>query len=190
MASIFDKITPDPSKSFQWYQAQVRKLTNARGQTERMLTNSKQLTTNLVPGKMYLYMYDAKHKDTLPYWDSLPLVLPFRKVPKGFYGLNLHYLPYMMRFKILGLLNDYASDDKNDENTKIILSWRVLSNAARLKPLQACVKHYLYSQVQTRFLVIGYPDWVTASQLPIENFQGANKTTVWRETQKLISSIS
>lgn len=186
MANIFDTIRPDPTAGYQWYQRQVKKLTNVRGQTERLLTQSNQLTTNLYPGKMYLFFYDAKHKDTLPYWDKFPLVLPFRKVPTGFYGLNLHYIPYMLRFKILGILSDYVTDTRNDENTRIRLSWRTLSSAARLAPLKACVKQYLYSQVESKFLTIAYPDWVTASQLPVENFVGASKTQVWRDSQRKV----
>jgi len=181
--TIFDKIQPDPTASYKWYQDQVRKITNVRGQTERLMKSSGLLTSKPLPGFMYLFFYDAKHKDTLPYWDQFPLVLPYRPVQDGFYGLNLHYLPYLMRFRILGKLHEYASNDKNDITTKVKLSWKLLSGAAALKPLQVCVKHYLYAHVESRFLTIAYPDWVTASQLPVEKFVGANKTAVWRDTR-------
>lgn len=183
MANIFDKITPDPNASYQWYQREIKKLANARGQTERMMTSSGLLTNKALPGGMYLFFYDAKHKDTLPYWDRFPLVLPFRLIPDGFYGLNLHYIPYLMRFKILGKLSEYVNNDKNDISTRVRLSWRLLTGLASLKPLQACVKHYLYGQMQSRFLTIAYPDWVTASQLPVEQFVGANKTAVWKDSR-------
>lgn len=184
MATIFDKIQPDPNASYKWYQDQVRKLTNVRAQTERLMKSSGLLINKPLPGGMYLFFYDAKHKDTLPYWDQFPLVLPYRIQPNGFYGLNLHYLPYMLRFRILGKLHEYASNDNNDISTRVRLSWKLLSGVAVLQPLQACVKHYLFDHVQSRFLTIAYPDWTTASQLPVESFVGANKQTVWRETRK------
>lgn len=184
MASVFDNIKPDPAASYQWYQQQVRKLTNVRGQTERLMKSSGSLTNKPLPGFMYLFFYDAKHKDTLPYWDRFPLVFPYRLIQDGFYGLNLHYLPYMARFKILAKLTDYVNNDKNDQTTKIRLSWNLVKSAATLGPLQACVKHYLYAHVESRFLNIAYPDWVTASQLPVEQFVGANKTAVWRDSRK------
>ena len=128
---------------------------------------------------MYLFFYDPKHKDTLPYYDRLPLVLPFRKVPDGFYGINLHYLPYMMRFKILGLLSEYETG--KDEDTRIQLSWRLLNASSRLHPAKFAVKHYLNSHVKSRLYKIPYTDWITASQLPVEKFVGAQKTKVWQD---------
>ena len=184
MADIFSNITPDPDASYKWYQDQVKRLVNVRGQTERLMKSSGQLTSKIVPGRMYLYFYDAKHKDTLPYWDRFPLTLPYRLEPDGFYGLNLHYLPYLLRFRILGKLAEYTNNDKNDITTKVRLSWQLLSSAAALKPLASCVKHYLYDHVQSRFLTIAYPDWITASQLPVEQFVGASKQQVWKQTRK------
>lgn len=35
-------------------------------------------------GQMYLFQYDALHKDTLPYYDRFPLIFPFRKTNDGF----------------------------------------------------------------------------------------------------------
>jgi hypothetical protein len=35
-----------------------------------------------------MFFYEAKYQDVLPYWDKFPLVLPFRKVMGGFYGIN------------------------------------------------------------------------------------------------------
>lgn len=184
MASVFDNITPNPQAGYQWYQREIRKLRNVRGQTERMMTASGQLVSKIVPGRMYLFHYDPKHKDTLPYYDMFPLVLPYRIIPDGFYGLNLHYLPYLMRFKILSKLDEFTNNDKYDITTKVRLSWALLTSVSTLKPLQACVKHYLANHVQSRFLNIAYPDWVTASQLPVEQFVGATKTAVWKDSSR------
>lgn len=183
MADIFDKIKPDPQAGVQWYQSQIKKLTNVRGQTERLMRSSNMLTNTILPGQMYLYFYDPKHKDTLPFYDKFPLVLPYRKVPDGFYGFNLHYVPYLLRLRILQKLAEFTNNDKNDITTRVRLSYSLLSSAANLKPLSACVKHYLYAHVQSRFLTIPYPDWLVASQLPVEQFVGANKTAVWRDSR-------
>lgn len=169
-------------KSYQWYRQQISslgKLTN----TNQILKDTK-VATRIIPGEMYLFFYDPKHKDTLPYYDRLPLVLPFRKVPDGFYGINLHYLPYMMRFKILGLLSEYATG--KDEDTRIQLSWRLLNASSRLHPAKFAVKHYLNSHVKSRLYKIPYTDWVTASQLPVEKFVGAQKTKVWQDFNKTL----
>ena len=54
-------------------------------------------------GNMYIFTYDAKHKDKLPIWDSYPLVFPIQFYKDGFLGINLHYLPPQQR---AGLLNE------------------------------------------------------------------------------------
>lgn len=183
--TIFDKVrltAQGTEKSVQWYQAQIKKMGTIN--SNKLMQTRSLLTTRVLPGTLIMFLYDAKLKDTLPYYDAFPLVLPFRKTPDGFYGLNLHYLPYMARFKLLGYLSEYANNDKMDEDTRIIASWRVLNSSSKLNMIKPCVKRYLYSQVESKFLTIPYPDWVTASQLPVERFQGANKAQVWKESRK------
>lgn len=171
-------------RSLQWYQDQVGKLAALSKNPNRLMQNVPDLTTRLLPGNLYMFFYDPKHKDKLPYYDQFPLVLPFRKIPDGFYGINLHYLPYGMRFKLLGALHEYASDEKMNERTRLRINWNILSSMSRVAPIEASVKHYLDEQVQSRFLNIKYPDWVTASLLPVERFVGANKTKVWKDTRE------
>ena len=171
----------DTARSIQWYQNQVKQLGNIR--PNKLMSNSSELVTKILPGNMYMFLYEAKLKEQLPYYDQFPLVLPFRMVAGGFYGINLHYLPYMARFKLLSVLSDYISDDIMDENTRLLLSWKVLNGSSKLAMIKPCVKHYLFDQLQSRFLKIKYPDWVTASQLPVERFQGASKNQVWRESK-------
>lgn len=173
-------------KSLQWYQSQIKTLSAAAKNPNRLMQSTSDLTTRVLPGLMYMFFYEAKLKDTLPYYDQFPLVLPFRKVPGGFYGINLHYLPYGMRFKLLGALHQYASDEKINEQTKLRINWNILSNMSRIAPVKACVKHYLDEQIQSRFLNIKYPDWVTASLLPVERFVGASKTSVWQNSRERI----
>jgi hypothetical protein len=185
----------DNKRSFQWYQKQVQNLRRAgqmRSTNQIMQSGQANFVNRINPGEMYLFQYDPKHKDKLPYYDTLPLVLPFRRISggmfgrksSGFLGINLHYLPYMLRYKVLGELSKYATDDRMDERTKIKFSYQTLSSVALLKPAQACVKHYLADHVQSRFLKINISDWVTASQLPIEQFVGSNKQSIWRDTRK------
>lgn len=183
--SIFQTInmkTGDDRKSYQWYRDQVRNLGSGLSGTQ-LLRNEK-LSSRIVPGNMYLFMYDPKHKETLPYYDTVPLVLPFKSVPEGFLGINLHYLPYLARFKLLGELSKLTLDKRIDEKTKIQISWQILNSSTKYLAATACVKHYLNDHLRSRFLKINYNDWITASMLPVENFKKAKKDYVWRETKK------
>ena len=175
----------DSDKSLAWYQTQVKALAAAATKPNKLMQNAPDLTTRIMPGNLYMFFYDAKLKDKLPYYDMFPLVLPFRKVPGGFYGINLHYLPYPLRFKLLGALQEYALDNTMSEDNRVRVTWSTLLTMSRVAPVKACVKHYLDGQVQSRFLNIKYPDWVTASLLPVERFVGASKQQVWQDSREM-----
>jgi len=176
----------DQSRSQAWYQSQIKNLRGMRTGVTSMLSNQgKQLSARVTPGGLYLFQYDAKHKDTLPYWDALPLVFPFRKVQDGFYALNLHYLPYGLRFKLMGALIEVTHDNP-DPRLRQEISWSILNASSKFTGVQACVKHYLNAHVQSRFLNIPQDQWLSASMMPIEQFHGASKDSVWKQSRKLI----
>jgi len=190
MSTVFDdiKITPaNTAKSYAWYKNQIRNLaTDRNSNPEVLMSQTNQLTNTITPGEMYLFYYDPKHKETLPHYDTLPLVLPFRKLPDGFFAINLHYLPYMLRFKLLGALNNLITNKNITVNTRINISWKILNSTAQYAPATVCVKHYLNNHVKSRFLKINYKDWLIASQLPLERFAKESKTSVWRQTVRRI----
>ena len=184
MATSFTTLQTNPrevDKAVQWYQAQIKQLGTLNPQN--IMKERERLTTRILPGKMYLFFYDPKHKDTLPYYDRFPLVLPFRKMPDGFIGLNLHYLPYLARFKLLGYLADYLNNDKLDETSKLQISWKILNSSSRLSPMNACVKRYLADHVESKFYDVPVNSWITAALLPVERFVGANKSAIWRDSR-------
>lgn len=184
MANPFDQISfnvTNQDKSLKWLQSQISKLGSIT--PNRLLSSQTNVVTRTIPGEMYFFIYDPKMKESLPFYDTFPLVIPFRVVEDGFYGFNLHYMPYMMRFKMLKQLHSYATNEKMDKTTRLRINWKLVSAAAKFKPLQLCVKHYLFDHLQSRMTKVDYPDWVVASQLPVERFKKANKTTVWSHTQ-------
>ena len=85
-------ITPRTKQSRDWFRKKVQ---NMRGINRRALMGEDPITktADSITGSMYMFFYDAKHRDKLPYWDSFPLVIAVGPAEKGFYGLNLHYLP-------------------------------------------------------------------------------------------------
>ena len=176
----------DVQRSVNWYQAQVRNVRNIPASVNRLLAQDTQhLTSRLVPGRLYLFQYDALHADTLPYWDAMPLVFPFRKLPDGFLGLNLHYLPYGLRFKLMGALLDLTVNTPGADHS-MVASYNMLSSSSRYPGVNVCVKHYLKNQLRSNFLNIPPDQWLAASMMPLEQFQGATKDTVWRKSRKAI----
>lgn len=171
-----------------WFDQQVLLLHKQGITAQRTLKgNADALTAKIVPGKLYLYRYDAKHKDTLPYWDMFPLVFPYEKTSDGFIGLNFHYLPYQMRIKLLDKMLVFRNNRHMDETTKLKYSWQMISGISRYRFAQPCIKRYLSSHVQSSFREIPANDWATAMLLPVEGFVGANKVKVWQESKRYIN---
>lgn len=141
------------------------------------------------PGFMYLFGYDPKWKDELPFYDRYPLIFPFKAEDGGFLGMNLHYLPHMMRARLMDELYDLTNNERFDNTTKIAASYKLLNSAARYKYFKPCVKRYLFSHVTTRFLYIPSNEWDIALFLPLERFEKQSTSSVYKDSRYKINAI-
>jgi hypothetical protein len=144
-------------------------------------------TSRVEIGRMYMFMYDPKTKNDLPYYDRFPLIFVINKTADGFLGINLHYLPHLLRAKLMDMLYNYVIDPRLDENTKLKISYQTLNRAATHKYIQPCIKRYLYSHVRSKFVYVVPVEWDIALFLPIENFAKASKTRVWRDSTNMVN---
>lgn len=190
LQDLFEKNRYDNNihkKSKTWFDQQIVLLTKKRITPNSILRNDPSALKNQVaPGNLYMFFYDAKMKDSLPYWDKFPLVFPFRKVEGGFYGLNLHYLPYKMRAQLMDKLMSLKSNSNLNDNTKLRLSWDLLNGASKFAAAKPCVKHYLNDHLRSPLIRIDPTDWSTALMLPVERFVGASTGKVWADSQRAI----
>lgn len=174
-------------KSNGWFEKEVAMLTKQNLTPNKVLMgNPEQVVTKIIPGHLYLFMYDPKLKKTLPYYDRFPLVFPYAKTPDGFIGLNMHYLPYGLRIRLLDSLLTFKTNNRMDETTRLKYSWQLIDGISRFKAAQPCIKQYLGGHVKTQFRKINSADWATAMLLPVERFVGATKQQIWAESQKII----
>lgn len=171
----------DQEKSSRWYRSNATKL--ASGMTGQQILQGQKLSNVVIPGYMYMFLYDPKYKDVLPYYDTVPLVFPFSRTPDGFIGINIHYLPYGARFKLLGDLRTLITDKKMNEYTKIRISWQILNSSSKYLAATSCVKRYLNSHLRSRFLKVSVDDWETAAALPVEGFKKTSKNKVWKDVK-------
>lgn len=195
MAIVFDEILTKgvragqiparESKARDWYRDTAKSYTRIN-ENRLMRSDAQRLTARPLIGQMYLYSYEAKHAQTLPYYDRFPLVFPFKKVKGGFYGINLHYLPLQYRAKLMDALYDVASNSRYDESTKLNISYKILDSASRFRYFKPCVKRYLTSQLRSKFLYIYPSEWDIALFLPLERFQGASKSTVFADSRRAL----
>lgn len=167
--------------SLDWYMKQA---TSVRSIDVNRLMLDPATVDRVEPGKLYSYFYDPKWKDKLPYYDTFPLVFPFKVEGDKFWGINLHYLQPEMRAVLMDELYSLVDGRVKDGTKRLRLSYEVLNGAARFKAFRPCVKSYLIGHVKSRFLMIPYDQWATAIFLPTARFQKATRTKVWSDSNK------
>lgn len=168
----------------QWFIEQVKEL-NGRINRNKLL-NSPELKAKKTPqwGFMYMFVYDAKTKDTLPYWDRFPLIIMTEPAPGGFYGINLHYLHPNVRAIFLDKLMATIRGKEMNERTRLKIRYQLLQSVRKYREFAPCYKRYLFDHVRTRISQVPADQWDVAIFLPTEHFKGAAKTKVWAESKK------
>jgi len=173
------------AESRAWFFDKLRRL----GMLDRkklLNDNRANAKTRPLAGRMFMFFYDPKGKEELPYYDKFPLIIMVGPAKGGFYGLNLHYLPLRLRAIFFDHLLDYTNNDKYDHTTKFKLTYNLLSGMAKLKHFAPCFKHYLYAHVTSRPVEVPSTDWEIAVFMPTHNFAKASSSTVWKESKSMI----
>ena len=184
MASVFDTIkmkAGDTDRSNNWYRGQVSRI--ASGTTARELFRQGKLARRPSVGRLNLFGYNPKLRRTLPYYDVFPLVLPLEAISGGFVGMNFHYLPPLLRTRLLERMQARATDRDFDKSTKFDVTYSDVKNLGIAKPT---IKKYLYSYVQTGFLRINADEAATAIYLPVQRFKKASESRVYADSRRFI----
>ena len=190
MAKLIDRIKQSLAKegyatgtnnARNWLRAKVKDLSPT---SRALMADRNRLRGNSSIGKMYFYFSDPKTKDTMPYYDRFPLVIPIESYPDGFLGLNLHYIHPKQRLILLDKLSETATNDKFDSKTKLRVSYSYLAGASKAFEATPCIKRYLFTHIQSRFLEISADEWDIAAMLPVETFVGATTSKVYADSRK------
>lgn len=98
-------------------------------------------------------------------------------------GLNFHYLPYPLRFRLLERMQKFATNSKFDSSTKLLAGYGDVSNINLIKP---AIKKYLYSNVQSGFRRIDVDEMAIAVYLPVANFKKRSIGSVFADSRRKI----
>jgi len=194
MSNLFQKlgyeafrsgINPRSQEARDWFRRKAQSLSRIN-RLELLQDDALKLTNRQLVGSMQMFFYDPKHKETLPFYDKFPLAIIVGPAPGGFYGLNLHYLPAVLRAKFLDALLNITSNDKFDETTRFELSYKMLNGARNMRYFKPCYKHYLTSHVKSRFARVAAPEWEIATFLPTADWQKQSQAKVHAASRKMI----
>ena len=198
---------PMPFKypSWQWYLKKIEAFTWPSRET--LIAQGDIHTKNQGPflGEMNMFMYDAKFKKTLPYWDRFPLVIPIYdrtlnyEPHAEFMGINFHYLSVPLRVVLLNkLVGLYVKNSVIDEdgleafNKQTRLVIKDFSELILKSPtVLPCIKHYLNPYITSNIRRIKASEFIIACLLPLEDFKSQKlgsggtieSTKVWRDSE-------
>jgi hypothetical protein len=178
-------ITPRSVESRKWFMNKLKDLRNV-SRTQLLNDPAVRAKNRLRVGSMYMYFYDPKHKKTLPYYDRFPLTIMVEPAPGGFYGINLHYLPPILRAKMFDALLNITNNTRYDESTKFKLSYDLLKSSSKLRWFAPCFKRYLYSHVKNSPVIVDATEWEVAMFLPTEQFKKDTRDNIWKESRKSV----
>jgi hypothetical protein len=131
-------------------------------------------------GSMVTFLYDAKHQDTLPYWDKHPLSIIIGIDRDSFIGLNFHYLPPMLRANLFQGLIQFTGKKSVEEITdedRFNVNWQAV---ARIPYVKKTIHRYLFSHIKSHLMEIYPSEWGNTLFLPTANFVGASSREVWK----------
>jgi ABC-type oligopeptide transport system ATPase subunit len=172
--------TKDSSK---WFRSKVQEL--GAQNPQKVLKDSALIQKRgFRTGSMYMFFYDPKHRKTLPYYDAFPLIIAVERAKGGFYGLNLHYLPPVLRAKFLDKLMENTNNRKFDETTRMKINYQILKSVGKLKEFAPCFKHYLTGHVNSNIAMVEAPEWEIAIFLKTESFKKKSKSHVWGQSRR------
>ena len=170
-----------------WYRSAAGKLmSNITPGVFEKRTDEARKVSSMEFGYMYAFKYDPKTKNDLPYYDTFPLIFPVRMDSDGFLGINFHYLPPVLRAKLMNALYSTLTNKKYDDTTKVRISYSILQSASKYRYFKPMLKKYLRSHVRSQFLEIQVNEWDMAIFLPTESFRKADTGRVWEESRKKI----
>ena len=198
MASLLDKVQDavrtgtvgaEVKRSARWFQDKIKGLegtlrnqfssTNApkfyREAENKIDRKVLKLRANF--GDLFAYYYDPKHRQTLPYYDSFPLVMLIKAEKETFLGLNFHYLPPKLRAILLDRVSAKIGDT--------IPKWDKLVKIPQIEP---CVKRYRFDHIMRKVIPIKEDEQEIAIFLPLERFRKASKSKVWADSRKRIGA--
>ena len=203
MAKVFDDILLKGIRTGQvpgrtqdareWYRNQAKALPK-KNQTDRLIRDlrtdqNRRQDTRFLLGNMYLFAYDPKHKDTLPYYDRFPLIFPINKAKGGFLGINLHYLPPPFRAKLMDELYTVMNNKAFNDTTRLTANYKILNSTTKFRHFKPCIKHYLTAHVRSKPAYINPTEWDVALFLPTQKFVGATATQVYADSRKIIRGM-
>lgn len=181
LASFFKKSQKEEyknsfsQKSMEWMKERTQKISQDIVESKSIKTESRAQW-----GNIYQFVYRAKHRNKLKYYDAFPMMIVLERYSDGFLGINLHYLPPTLRFVLMDQLWKFVSSPTGelDEDTQFLLRYNMLKSLSGRKLYKPCIKRYLNKQIRSPLYKIPADKWNLAMILPSSRFLSKDNSIV------------
>jgi hypothetical protein len=168
-------------ESMEWFKTKAR---NLKVRPKPLLRGMGSPAKRLEQGKMYMFFYDAKHQQKLPYWDKFPCMIPLDATSKRVLGINLHYLAPRHRILLLNALFEETNNEEFDETTEFRVFYETIKAVTRLKYAKPCIKWYITGRIQSRITEVPAEKWDIVSMMPTAQWQNSHANHVYAESAR------
>ena len=175
---------PTRGESLEWFRESVSEMSRGQFRRPSKILREGQSVPSAILGRMYMFMYDAKYGDVMPYYDRFPLVIPFDFTNNGFYGINLHYIAPRFRVLLLEELYSMVTDEEMSEDAKFKITYELIQSVTGLKYAKPCIKRYLTTHIKGQVRLVDPSHWSVVSMLPTAQFKKFNVNTVYADSRK------
>ena len=194
MASLFtDIVNQRPEEietrsidSLQWFQTNVRDI---RRTPSSLMKENQNFVTRFELGKMYMFMYEAKRKDKLKYYDYFPVTICLKRYATGFMGINLHYLAPRYRALLMDGLYEFYREIEDESYFQI--RYPSVKSISKLRWAEPCIKQYQYPYIDSRIVEVRPEHMDMVVMLPSQQFRSkgtiTNANDIYRESIRKIS---
>lgn len=198
MANIFDDLLLRGIRSGQvpertleartWFKEKASRIDRVKVQPDKLIENARKVVSSVEVGNMYMYKYDPKYKEKLPYYDEFPVIFMIGPAANGFYGVNLHYLPPALRLKLMSALYDTTTNKRFDDRTKLAISYNILKGSSKYKYFEPAFKHYLLNHVRSKFVLVHSTEWTISAFLPTAQWRKRGMAKVYHDSRSRVGN--
>jgi|TARA_B110001454_G_scaffold174278_1_gene165760 hypothetical protein len=172
-------------ESMKWFRDKAR---NLKVRPKALQKGLGTYATHLQQGKMYMFFYNAKWQDKLPYWDRFPCMIPLDVTPNKVLGINLHYIAPRHRLLLLDELfkttTSSAANEEFDTNTRFRVFYDLVKSVSRLKYAKPCLKSYFSNRIVSRITEVPTNSWEIVGMMPTAQWQKEHANHVYAESRK------
>lgn len=129
-------------------------------------------------GNPVMFVYNAKTKATLPYWDAVPMSIVLARYADGFLGLNIHYLPWAKRLQLADRLVRATKNKNRITYPDIKRAWAGLKIPIGWSYL--IIRRYLTSHIKGNIAVFTWEDYRKSAVNINGSWKKASEQSVFR----------